>query len=84
MAVKKDKKPELVPIELFKDNGKYKDDVTVGLNGKLWRIKRGEVVYVPKEVREILDHSKVQDTHTSIMISDLENEFLAKEKELNS
>ena len=78
---KKTKDNGLVPVRLFKDNGKYKDDVTVGLNGKIWRIKRGEIVMIPREVREILDHSEYQDTETAKMISELESDFKKKEKE---
>ena len=80
MASKKKNNNNLVPVMLFKDNGKYKDDVTVGLNGKIWRIKRGVTVMVPREVREILDHSQYQDTQTANMISGYENEYLEKEK----
>ena len=80
MAKKKDNN-ELVPVMLFKDNGKYKDDVTVGLNGKIWRIKRGVTVMVPREVREIIDHSQYQDNQTAMMISDYEKEYQAKEKD---
>ena len=33
---------ELVEIKLFKDNGKYKDDVFVSVNGETIAIKRGD------------------------------------------
>ena len=53
---------EKVPVRLFKDNGKYKDDVFVGVNGKGWLIKRGETVMVPRYVAGILSQSMEQDT----------------------
>ena len=82
MAAKKKEGSNLVPVVLFKDNGKYKDDVTVGLNGKIWRIKRGETVMVPKEVKEVLDHSEHQDRATSNMITNMEDEYISKERAL--
>ena len=51
---------ELVPIRLFKDGGKYKDDVIVGLNGVIWQIQRGKEVEVPRKIAEILFESEVQ------------------------
>ena len=80
---KAEKTSNLVPVRLFKDGGKYKDDVKVGLNGKLYVIKRGEVVMVPKEVKEILDHSEFQDIETAKMIDGLEADYKGKEKQLN-
>lgn len=52
---------ELVPFEAFKDNDKYKDDLTVIVNGKIWRIKRGEEVMVPRYVYNVLKQSEKQD-----------------------
>ena len=80
---KKQTNSNLVPVKLFKDGGKYKDDVKVGLNGKIWVIKRGEVVLVPKEVKEILDHSEFQDIETAKMIDGLEAEYKEKEKQFS-
>ena len=76
------KAPDMVKIELFKDSGKYKDDVTVGLNGKIYRIQRGVPVEVPRAVAEILDHSKIQDKETIKYIEGLEAEYLEKLKNL--
>lgn len=50
----------MVEIELMKDNDKYKDDVTVIVNGKVYQIKRGENVKVPKAVAEVLDNAAEQ------------------------
>lgn len=56
---------ELVEIRLFKDNGKYKDDVFVAVNGKAWQIRRGETVKVPRFVKEVLDSSLSQDQYAA-------------------
>ena len=39
---------ELVPVMLMKDNSRYKDDVTVTVNGLNYHIQRGVSVLVPK------------------------------------
>lgn len=51
---------EPVTIRLFKDGGKYKDDVIVGLNGTIWQIQRGKEVEVPRKIAEILKESEIQ------------------------
>lgn len=38
----------MVEIEIFKDSDRYKDDVVVALNGKVYVIKRGVRVKVPR------------------------------------
>lgn len=59
---------ELVPFLAFKDSGKYKDDITVVVNGKTWRIKRGVQVMVPKYIYTILRQSIEQDAKTADFI----------------
>ncbi len=65
---KKPKKPRTVRMTLFKDNGKYKDDVFVAVNGKTLRIKRGVPVDVPIEYVEVLEASFAQDAQTAALI----------------
>ena len=48
-------KKKTVRIHLFKDNGRYKDDVFVGVNGVNYKIQRGVDVDVPPEVAEVLE-----------------------------
>lgn len=60
---------ELVEIKLFKDTGKYKDDVFVGCNGETIAIKRGERVAIKRKFAEILDNSERQDYETAEMIT---------------
>ncbi len=67
---------EPVEVRLFKDSGKYKDDVTVCVNGKVWQIKRGMTVTVPRKVKEVLDESYAQDQGTAMMMEQQEQEFL--------
>lgn len=62
-------KPKMVTIELFKDKDKYKHDLKVAVNGRVWRIKRGEKVEVPDFVAEVIAASLKQDGKTADMIS---------------
>lgn len=66
---------ELVEVKLFKDNGKYKDDVYVGVNGDNCVIKRGERVKVKRKFAEVLDNSDRQDYETSKLIEAKSAEF---------
>ena len=59
---------ELVEIKLFKDNGRYKDDVFVSCNGETCAIKRGVRVKVKRKFVEILENSENQDFETDEMI----------------
>ena len=69
-----------VRIRLFKDNGKYKDDVFVGVNGKGYRIQRGVDVEVPESVANVLEESARQDAATAALI---ERETAAGKKAIN-
>ena len=71
--MKKDKAyyEELVPICLIRDNGKYKDDVTVTLNGVNYQIKRGVKVEVPRKVALVLEQSSMQEANAQQMIEKL-------------
>lgn len=66
---------ELVEVKLFKDTGKYKDDVFVGCNGDTIAIKRGERVKIKRKFAEILDNSEHQDYETAELISRKSGEF---------
>ena len=73
---------ELVDIKLFKDAGKYKDDVFVGCNGETIAIKRGERVEIKRKFAEILDNSEHQDYETSMLIEQKSAEWAKASAEL--
>ena len=52
---------ELVTVKLFKDNGRYKDDVFVGVNGVGMIVPRGVEVKIPHKYAVALDNSQIQD-----------------------
>ncbi len=49
---------EYVEIRLFKDGDKYKDDVLVGINGYMCRIKRGVPVKIKRRFAEVIAQSE--------------------------
>lgn len=70
-----------VKIKLFKDNKDYKDDLTVGVNGKIYQIRRGVEVEVPQSVYEVICNSQMQDERTAELIDSLVESTLNVEKE---
>ena len=64
-AVKKENDGEMVSIRLFIDNGRYKGDLFVSVNGVNYQIKRGVTVQVPPEVAEVIQHSEEQDAQSA-------------------
>ena len=54
---------EKVKIKLFKDNGKYKDDVFVAVNGIGMIVPRGKEVDIPRKYAIALQNSERQDEY---------------------
>lgn len=77
-----DRMNEKVTIKLFRDNGKYKDDLTVTVNGVTYQIQRGVTVEVPRFIADVIAQSERQDTHTANMIEKLVTDFEDKTKAL--
>lgn len=69
---------EEVEVRLFKDNGKYKDDVFVAVNGKSYQIRRGVTVRVPRFVKEVLDSSIKQDEYAAKFSEKMAEQFARK------
>jgi hypothetical protein len=70
-----DKPVEMVWTTRFKDNGRYKDDEVVAVNGKLCTIQRGKRVQVPKFVLEVLDNSERQDRDSAAFQEELVTKY---------
>lgn len=64
-----------VTIKLFKDNGKYRDDVYVSVNEKSFLIKRGEEVTVPRFIEEVLKNSLSQDEYVASLVEKLQSDY---------
>ena len=84
MAEKKTVKPEdeLVTVQLFKDSGKYKNDVTLHVNGQNVVIQRGKPVQIKKKFAEVLEHSMLQDARTADLITQKQDEYKTQSKAL--
>ena len=83
MANKPQDMNELVPFFAFRDNDKYKDDIVVGLNGKVYRIQRGKHVRIPRPVYNIIRRSMAQDAATAEMLEEKAREYEAVKQQLN-
>ncbi len=59
MAEKAKKETKMVKIKIPRD--RQRPDMTVGVNGKFWKIKRGVEVEVPDYVAEVVNSSIEQD-----------------------
>lgn len=64
-----------VTIKLFKDNGKYRDDVYVCVNDKSYLIRRGVEVTVPRFVEQALKNSLAQDEYVASLVERLSSDY---------
>ena len=74
---------DMVPVRLFKDNGKYRDDVFVAVNGERVQIRRGETVRIKRKFAQVLEQSMRQDTATARLMEQKAAEYEANAKALN-
>ena len=74
---------EEVEIQLFKDKGRYSDDVYVAVNGENCLIQRGKPVKVKRKFAEVLRQSMEQDNETADMIRELTSSYEEKKDQLN-
>lgn len=82
LAAHKAEMAKPVSVKLFKDNGKYKDDVFVGVNGNGIYMKRGERIDIKTKYAEVLDNSEHQDYETAQMIERKASEWAEKSAKL--
>ena len=59
---------EPVTVRLFRDNGSYKEDKVVTVNGETVRIPRGEDVIIPRRFALVLAQGEAQDARTGALI----------------
>lgn len=74
---------ERVTIRLFKDGGKYKDDVFVAVNGETCVVKRGVPVQIKKKFAEVLERSMKQDEATAALIERESTDYAEQAKRYN-
>ena len=61
---------EYIDIQLFKDNGKYKDDVYVAVGNENCVIKRGFPVKVKRKFWNVIEQSMHEDFLTARLIEE--------------
>ena len=67
---------ELVTVQLFKDNGKYKDDLYVAVNGERILIQRGVPVQIKRKFAEVIEHSQQQDQQTDALMQRMADDYV--------
>ncbi|MDO5478118.1 MAG: hypothetical protein Q4G23_03035 [Clostridia bacterium] len=68
---KKDYLNEEVEMMLHKDDGRYKEDIVVILNGTALVVPRGEKVKIKRKYANIIEQSLGQQAKTAARISNL-------------
>ena len=71
-----------MPVRLFKDNDRYKDDVFVAVNGEGCLIKRGETVMIKRKFAEVLEQSDRQDMETARLMDLRSGEYESQKERL--
>jgi len=74
---------EYVDIKLFKDNGKYKDDVFVSVNGENCVIKRGVKTRIKRKFALVLEQSDMQDFKAGELMDKREAEYKTSQEALS-
>ena len=69
---------EKVPFVAFKDNDKYKDDLVIIHNGKIWQIKRGVPVMIPRYLYYLISDGERQKATAYEQQLKLEREYMSK------
>ena len=78
----REKAPQMVEIELFRDSERYTNDVSVTVNGKTTIVPRGKTVKVPPEVAEVLRNAQRQRNVAAEYMEQEEEKFEQKLREL--
>ncbi len=73
---------ERVPFRAFKDGDKYKDDISVQVNGKIFLIQRGVPVMIPRYILLALEQSERQLAEAATLEARLVDEFEGKRRVL--
>lgn len=72
---------ELVTVQLFQDNDKYKDDLYVAVNGERILIKRGIPVQIKRKFADVIKNSETQDKISSLMMQRMAEDFVRATQE---
>lgn len=67
---------DYVELCLFRDGGKYKDDVLVGINGKMCQIKRGVPVKIKRSFANVIASSQESAAHVQVALSENDGKMI--------
>lgn len=73
---------ELVPITLFKDDGKYSAPLYVGINGKNWYIPRGKEFMIPRYVYNYIKECERAEFEAAMERDRLSSKFEEESKRI--
>lgn len=72
---------ELVTVQLFKDNDRYRDDLFVAVNGERILIQRGVPVQIKRKFAEVIEHSQMQDQQTDALMQRMADDYVKRTEE---
>ena len=78
-----DPNKDKVDFYAFKDGDKYKDDIFVAVNGKTFKIQRGQHVKIPRYVAAVLENGMDQDARTANLMENESDAYNIASKALN-
>lgn len=74
VAQLRSERPETQKIKLFKDNGRYRNDVFVSVNGRSFLLQRGVELELPYAIAQVVKQSIMQDEQAAKLVSRLRGE----------
>lgn len=83
VSAAKNQGEELVTVKFFKDNGKYKDDICVSVNGRTCIVQRGVPVTIKRKYLWAIENSMAQDEATVELIEAEQAAYDSKAKQLD-
>ena len=72
---------ELVTVQLFKDNDRYRDDLFVAVNGERILIQRGVPVQIKRKFAEVIENSQKQDQQTDALMQRMAEDYVRNTEE---
>ena len=66
---------ELVTVQLFKDNDRYRDDLFVAVNGERILIQRGVPVQIKRKFAEVIENSQKLEQQTDALMQRMADDY---------
>ncbi len=72
---------ELVTVQLFRDNDRYRDDLFVAVNGERILIQRGVPVQIKRKFADVIENSQKQDQQTDALMQRMAEDYVRATEE---